>query len=69
MYAVVNKSTKQSAIFKEKLYLSEYIGCSTDTIRRNDRKLSWEWDNFEVFNPQIIKIKSKRGGKNNFCKV
>jgi len=69
MYAVVNKSTKASAIFKEKLYLSEYIECSTDTIRRNETKLSWEWGDFTVYNPKIVKIKSKRGGKNNFCQV
>ena len=63
MYIVVNKSTKASAIFKEKLYLSEYIECSTKTIGRKDHLKSWEWGIFEVFNPQIVKITSKRGGK------
>jgi len=69
MYIAIDKSTKMSAIFKEKLHLSEHIGCSTKTIGRKDHLKSWEWENFEVFNPQIVKISSKRGGKRYNCLV
>ncbi len=62
MYVVVEKISKMSAIFKEKRALGEYINASVDTIRRNDRTISWEWKNYIIYLPSIVKMKSARGG-------
>ena len=63
MYIVINKSTKVSAIFKEKKALSEYIECSVGTITNKNRFKNWSWGEFEVFIPYKVAIKSSRGGK------
>lgn len=62
MYIVVEKTSKKSAIFKEKRALGEYINASVDTIRRKRGEDYWEWKNFIIYLPSIVKIKSSRGG-------
>ena len=62
MYIVINKITQESAIFKEKTQLCEYIGASTRTILRNEHKKMYEKGNYMVYFPNIIEIKSSRGG-------
>lgn len=62
MYIVVEKTSKKSAIFKEKRALGEYINASVDTIRRKRGEDCWEWKNFIIYLPSIVKIKSSRGG-------
>lgn len=69
MYIVINKKTKESAIFKDKTHLCEYIGLSTKTILRNEHEKYYERGNFIVYFPQNIQIKSARGGnRGNFDK-
>jgi hypothetical protein len=66
MYIIINKATQESAIIKEKIAVSSYIGKSVSTIYRNKELKWWETDKFLIYNPQIILLKSNRGGKNNF---
>lgn len=63
MYIVINNSTKESAIFKEKKHLSEYIECSIGTISNKSKFKNWSWGDFEVFTPSKMQLKSARGGK------
>lgn len=65
MYIAINKTTNESAIFKEKTQLSTFIGKSLSTITRNKNLKQWETSKFLIYNPKIIQIKSNRGGKNN----
>jgi hypothetical protein len=65
MYIAINKNTQESAVIKEKTTLSYLIGKSTSTIHRNQGLKMWETNDFLIYNPQKILIKSKRGGKNN----
>lgn len=66
MYIIIEKSTQKSAVIKEKSKVSAYIGKSVSTIYRNERLLSWETDKYIIYNPTLVDINSKRGGKNNF---
>lgn len=66
MYILINKTTNESSIIKEKTTLSTLIGKSTSTIYRNQDLKVWESDNFLIYNPQKVLIKSQRGGKSNF---
>lgn len=66
MYIVIDKTTQNSAIIKEKTTLSNYINVSLSTIYRNKDVLCWNIGNFIVYKPQTILIKSKRGGVSNF---
>jgi len=66
MYIIINKTTQESAIIKEKTTLSTIINKSTSTIYRNQGLKVWESDNFLIYNPQKVLIRSQRGGKNNF---
>jgi hypothetical protein len=66
MYIIINKTTQESAIIKEKVAVSSYIGISVSTIYRSRKLKWWETSKFIVYNPQIIQLKSNRGGKNNF---
>lgn len=66
MYIIINKETNKSAVIKEKQAVSNYINKSVSTIYRNKELLMWETKEFLIYNPQIILIKSQRGGKNNF---
>jgi len=63
MYIIINKISNESAIIKEKNTLSTYISRSVDTISRKKYLLMWETKEFIIYNPQIILIKSSRGGK------
>lgn len=63
MYIVINKNSEESAIIKDKSVLASHIGKSVDTITRKKDLLSWETREFIIYNPQIILIKSTRGGK------
>lgn len=63
MYIVIDKTTNQSAVIKEKTKLSEYINKSIDTITRKKHLLTWDTTQFLIYNPQIILINSNRGGK------
>ncbi len=66
MYIIINKITQESSIIKEKTTLSTVIDRSISTIRRNESKKYWQTDNFLIYNPQKVLIKSNRGGINNF---
>lgn len=66
MYIIINKDTQESAIIKEKIAVSSYISKSVSTIYRNSKLKWWETSKFLIYNPQIIRLKSNRGGKNNF---
>ena len=66
MYITINKTTQESAIFKEKSKLSLHIGKSVATIYRNKHLKSWETLKHTIYNPQIVQIKSNRGGLSNF---
>jgi len=66
MYILINKTTNESSIIKEKTTLSYLIGKSVSTIYRNESLKVWESNNFLIYNPQKILLKSQRGGKNNF---
>ena len=66
MYIIINKDTQESAIFKEKVAVSSFIGKSVSTIYRNQSLNWWETDEFIIYNPKIIKLKSSRGGKSSF---
>ena len=66
MYIIINKDTQESAIFKEKVAVSSFIGKSVSTIYRNQSLNWWETDKFIIYNPKIIRLKSSRGGKSNF---
>ena len=62
MYILINKTTNESAIIKEKSTLSTIINKSVATIYRNQGLKVWECNNFLIYNPQKVLIKSKRGG-------
>ena len=66
MYILINKTTQESSIIKEKTTLSTLIGKSTSTIYRNQSLKVWESGNFLIYNPQKVIIKSSRGGFSNF---
>lgn len=66
MYIIIDKETNKSAIIKEKQSVSNYINKSVSTIYRNKSLLMWETEQFLIYNPSIVQIKSERGGKNNF---
>ena len=66
MYIIINKTTNESAIIKEKIAVSLLIGKSVSTIYRKQHLKMWEYGNFLIYNPQKVLIKSQRGGKNNF---
>lgn len=61
MYITKEKGSEKTGVFREKKQLGEYIDASVGTIRKNERLLSWEWKEFIIYNPSIIKINSKRG--------
>lgn len=61
MYITKEKDSEKTGVFREKKQLGDYIGASVGTIRKNERLLSWEWKNFLIYNPSIIKIESRRG--------
>jgi len=63
MYIIINKITNESAVIKEKIKLSDYINKSISTITRKKQLLTWQTAQFIIYNPQIILIKSSRGGK------
>lgn len=69
MYIIINKETQESAIIKEKVSVSTFISKSVSTIYRNESLKWWETTKFIIYNPQIIQLKSNRGGKNNFNSV
>lgn len=64
MYIVINKITNQSAIIKEKTQLAKHISVSYSTVQRNKQADVWETDQFIIYKPQIILLKSNRGGTN-----
>ncbi len=66
MYIIITKETNKSAVIKEKQAVSNYINKSVSTIYRNNSLLMWETKEFLIYNPQIIQIKSQRGGVSNF---
>jgi hypothetical protein len=66
MYILINKTTNESSIIKEKTTLSYLISKSVSTIYRNQSLKVWESGNFLIYNPQKVILKSQRGGKNNF---
>jgi hypothetical protein len=66
MYIIVDKSTQESYIIKEKTTVSSLIDKSVSTIYRNQSLKWWETDKYLIYNPQKVLIKSQRGGKNNF---
>lgn len=66
MYILIDKTTQESSIIKEKTTLSYIICKSTSTIYRNQTLNVWECNNFLIYNPKKVLIRSKRGGKNNF---
>ncbi len=66
MYILINKTTNESSIIKEKTTLSNLIGKSVSTIYRNESLNMWESGNFLIYNPKKVLTKSQRGGKNNF---
>lgn len=66
MYILIDKTTNESSIIKEKTTLSYLISKSVSTIYRNESLKVWESNNFLIYNPQKILLKSQRGGKNNF---
>jgi len=63
MFIVINKTSDESAVIKDKTVLSDYISKSIDTITRKKDLLSWETREFTIYNPQTILITSTRGGK------
>ena len=66
MYILINKVTQESAVIKEKSTLSTLINRSVATIYRKQSLKCWETNEFLIYNPQKVIIKSLRGGKNNF---
>lgn len=66
MYIIINKITQESAIIKDKTSVSSFIGKSVATIYRKQALKWWQTDEFLIYNPQKVLIKSQRGGKNNF---
>ena len=66
MYILINKTTNESAIIKEKSTLSTLINKSVSTIYRKQSLKVWSSGNFLIYNPQKVLLKSQRGGKNNF---
>ena len=66
MYIIINKDTQESAIIKEKVSVSSFISKSVSTIYRNKDLKCWKTSKYIIYNPQIIRLKSNRGGKNNF---
>jgi hypothetical protein len=66
MYIAIDKTTNESAIFKEKTQLSAFIGKSLSTIARNKNSKQWETSKFLIYNPKTVQIKSNRGGKTSF---
>jgi len=66
MYILINKTTQESAIVKEKTNVSSIISKSVSTIYRNQSLKWWETNDFIIYNPQKVLIKSNRGGESNF---
>ena len=66
MYILINKVTQESTVIKEKSTLSTLINRSVATIYRKQSLKCWETNEFLIYNPQKVIIKSLRGGKNNF---
>ena len=66
MYILINKTTQESSIIKEKTTLSTLIGKSVSTIYRNKNLKVWETNTFLIYNPQKALLKSNRGGISNF---
>lgn len=66
MYILINKATNESAIIKEKSVLSTLINKSVATIRKKQSLKWWETNEFLIYNPQKVIIKSQRGGESNF---
>lgn len=66
MYIIINKKTQESAIIKEKTNVSALINRSVATIYRKEHLKMWETDDFMIYNPQKVMLRSNRGGKNNF---
>ena len=66
MYILINKTTQESTVIKEKSTLSTIINKSVATIYRKQSLKCWETSEFLIYNPQKVIIKSLRGGKNNF---
>lgn len=66
MYIVIDKTTQESTVIKEKTVVSSIIGKSVSTIYRNESKNWWETSQFLIYNPKKVLIKSNRGGKSNF---
>ena len=62
MYIVIHKVTDKTAVIKDKTELSYHLGISLSTIYRRENKRKWETDNFIVYVPDKIAIKSRRGG-------
>lgn len=61
MYIVIDKTTNESAVIKEKTTLAKYLGVSRSTVQRNSGNYYWKQGNFNIFEPSFIDIKSKRG--------
>jgi len=66
MYIIIDKSTQESYVIKEKTTVSSLIDKSVSTIYRNQSLKWWETGKYLIYNPQKVLIKSQRGGKNNF---
>ena len=64
MFIVINKISNESAIIKEKQPLADHLGISRNTVYKHSKELMWETDKFIIYKPQIILIKSARGGTN-----
>ena len=66
MYIIINKTTNESSIIKDKTAVSDFICKSVSTIYKNQSLKMWQTTKFLIYNPQKVLIKSKRGGRNNF---
>lgn len=63
MYIIVEKSTNNALIIKEKTVLSTYIGVCTRTILRKEHLNRWETDEYYVYNPVFVQEKYSCGRK------
>ena len=62
-FAIVEKETGISYVFRENTELSAFLNVSVQTIIKKKTKLSWDWKNYTVYNIQKYYKSNRRGGK------
>ena len=63
MYIVIVLKTKESMILKTAKQVSKAVGCHQMTVLRHKQAISWEYKEFTIFNPSIVKLSCKPRGK------